>query len=357
MTLSHTLATTLALLGALSLAQPSIAHADVACPATTNLSVSGTYSTRVAANAFDCDDATIWNSSGYSGWIEADFAATETFTGIEISANAVPSTWETYTVSIWSGGAWLQVADVDRYVVTDGTTLPIIDFGQEVTTDAIRIYINGQGSWVAVREIRLIQGAVVDPDTDGDGVFDDDDNCPYHANAGQEDLDGDSVGDACDLDDDNDGRQDTWDNCPSIANPTQADGDLDGFGDACDSVFELSFAAAYVSMRADQIVYQLNLANLRYNLRGVNGMIAKLTGNGGVVETVDEAAYDYDAGLIDGATAESQLNQALNVLGAFENQVAAKSNNGQMSARTTYYVTAFTGYLRTTLEEMIDNVE
>jgi len=58
-------------------------------------------------------------------------------------------------------------------------------------------------------------------DTDGDGFFDDEDNCPALANAGQEDLDADGVGDACD-------------NCPDEANADQLDTDLDGEGDVCE---------------------------------------------------------------------------------------------------------------------------
>ena len=74
------------------------------------------------------------------------------------------------------------------------------------------------------------------PDSDGDGVLNNDDNCPGVANANQANADGDSEGDACDNDDDNDGLADGIDNCPVDANASQAnsDGASDG-GDACDN--------------------------------------------------------------------------------------------------------------------------
>lgn len=103
-------------------------------------------------------------------------------------------------------------------------------------------------------------------DLDGDNVFAFQDNCPNLANpivgmGGQSDVDGDGVGDECDVPDggqqhagplrvlrhepelpsgdfDGDGVVNGTDNCPTTSNPTvmgaQVDSDGDGLGDACD---------------------------------------------------------------------------------------------------------------------------
>ena len=51
------------------------------------------------------------------------------------------------------------------------------------------------------------------PDIDGDGIADDDDNCPNVSNVGQDDHDSDNLGDMCDPDDDNDGIPSDVDDC------------------------------------------------------------------------------------------------------------------------------------------------
>jgi hypothetical protein len=62
----------------------------------------------------------------------------------------------------------------------------------------------------------------VDPnDWDGDGVPNDEDNCPFVVNGFQLNKDGDRFGDVCDP-------------CPQIADDDPLDTDGDGVGDACD---------------------------------------------------------------------------------------------------------------------------
>jgi len=76
-------------------------------------------------------------------------------------------------------------------------------------------------------------------DADGDGVPDDEDNCPAISNPSQADTDNDGIGDACETsviaDADGDGVPDDEDNCPNIWNPFQIDFDDDGLGDVCDT--------------------------------------------------------------------------------------------------------------------------
>ena len=74
-------------------------------------------------------------------------------------------------------------------------------------------------------------------DGDGDGVRDLDDNCVGVVNPGQQDLDGDGQGDACDADADCDGMPNGWETDHAL-NPMLADGGLDADGDGMPNLAE-----------------------------------------------------------------------------------------------------------------------
>lgn len=167
---------------------------------------------------------------------------------------------------------------------------------------------------------------LAESDSDNDGVSDSADNCPAVANPLQENNDGDTLGDLCDSDDDNDGTNDVADNCPIVGNPDQADFDYDGLGDACDTTIDAGSIAQHVE---DKVAYIVDIITA-LNVSGGNGMIAKLTGNGGVVKKMSSAISAYNGGYIDVATYLSELDGALGMLDAFDNQVAPKIAKGKI---------------------------
>ncbi len=83
------------------------------------------------------------------------------------------------------------------------------------------------------------------PDVDGDGVPNGSDNCPNDANPGQEDSDGDGLGDACDPNDDNDNLDDALDDCDTVAEDVDGIDDLDGCPDTDSAIKSVTKQASF----------------------------------------------------------------------------------------------------------------
>ena len=128
----------------------------------------------------------------------------------------------------------------ERLLSTDRNRDEITDFGYDVTL-AERFDLGPVQPGESTRELCVdIRWGVGPPcgDPDGDGLCQEEDNCPLASNPGQEDRDGDGVGDACD-------------GCPDSPDPDQADGDGDGVGDVCDPYFCIPYGAETCNGRDD----------------------------------------------------------------------------------------------------------
>ncbi|MEA3344014.1 MAG: MopE-related protein [archaeon] len=130
-----------------------------------------------------------------------------------------------------------DVCDADDDNDGDPDTSDCAPFNQTIHHGAVEICGNG------IDEDCNGQDLECGTDSDGDGIEDQYDNCPSVHNPGQENFDGDGMGDACDADDDNDNDPDTTDCEPFNREISQyateicgngIDEDCDGQDMACD---------------------------------------------------------------------------------------------------------------------------
>ena len=192
---------------------------------------------------------TLLNDGGRYDPISDTWMPTSTGIYVPAARRSHTAVWTGARMIIWGGsGGTSMSANVpldsggnydpvhDTWSPTTPVGAPEARYSHSALWDGTEMIVwGGNSSTYLATGARYAPG---NPDSDGDGVCADQDNCPTVANPDQADANADGIGDACEsclqVDSDGDGVGDLCDNCPTVANADQIDSDGDGAGDACD---------------------------------------------------------------------------------------------------------------------------
>jgi thermitase len=186
---------------------PSLTPSDV------KAAILGSADYKSALNGLAVSDGRA-NANGALRWTDYD---TDTFADGVDNCPAVPNPDQADADSDGIGNACPPVADADVDAVLVPTDLCPDEAAAYAANGCPSADPTADGDyWPDALDQCLAEPGTARgcPDGDKDGVADDDDNCPTHANSNQANRDGDLLGDACDGDRDGDGVLNIEDQCP-----------------------------------------------------------------------------------------------------------------------------------------------
>jgi YVTN family beta-propeller protein len=215
--------------------------------------------TNIAIGTSFIDGPPVMSLDGAYVYVVVDNAVKviETATNTVVNSIAVSSTARAAAIS--PDGAYLYVPHLNQdYVTIISTTtnsvVNTVNVGDQPTavafsSDGSKAFVtnyNSQDISIIETASQTVVGTITGfnnpnhlvlfgssiPDSDGDGVNDEEDGCPLDPNKVEPGQCGCGVED---VDSDGDGIADCVDNCIETANADQADSDEDGIGDACDA--------------------------------------------------------------------------------------------------------------------------
>lgn len=193
---------------------------------------------------------------------------------------------------------------------------------------------------------------IYEPDTDGDGVDDNTDNCPSDANPDQADWDTDGIGDMCD-DSDGDSWMDVYDNCPTTTNSDQADLDNDGIGNVCDDsdtdgIMDTPDNCPFI-YNPNQVDWDGDGIGLACDgdvgIDGIHNGISEILSSGAIFDPAVAEALQGSLDSVQNKIDGGNLDSASGKLGSIINQLGAWSNNENSAKLSKETADLLIGYL------------